>query len=228
METIQIKIVDAMGREIKLLVDLNETIGSAKKRYADQLYTHIPHMNTKIMTSWCCNGDILEDNEIFSDAGIEGGDTIVSSQNYNGVGDAPFGISMADISNKKGLVEGNFNNNAKDWNKVITGLNVSGICNNYGCQAYKKLVDCQIGVGTFDLVRDADRIKCPMCNEEIEPTTCCFSKCQYKFEGKKKSNGKTEYVNSEWKRVEKDYEYYDPKKSGNVNWLMLIIDTKRL
>ena len=66
-----------------------------------------------------------------------------------------------------------------------------------------------------------------MCNEEIEPTTCCFSRCQYKFEGKKKSS-KTEYVNSEWKRVEKDYEYYDPKKSGNVNWLMLIIETKRL
>ena len=135
---------------------------------------------------------------------------------------------MADISNKKGLVEGNFNKNAKDWNKIITGLNVSGICNNYGCQAYKKSVDCQIGLGTFDLVRDADRIKCPMCNEEIEPTTCCFSRCQYKFEGKKKSNGKTEKVNSWWKRVEKDYEYYDPKKSGNVNWLMLIIETKRL
>ena len=62
----------------------------------------------------------------------------------------------------------------------------------------------------------------------MEPLTCCFSKCQYKFEGKKKSNGKTEYVKSEWKRVEKDYEYYDPIKSGTVNWLMLIIETKSL
>ena len=62
----------------------------------------------------------------------------------------------------------------------------------------------------------------------MEPLTCCFSKCQYKFEGKKKSNRKTEYVKSEWKRVEKDYEYYDPIKSGIVNWLMLIIETRPL
>jgi len=41
-------------------------------------------------------------------------------------------------------------------------------------------------------------------------------------------NGKTEKVKSDWKRVEKDYEYYDPNKSGIVNWLMLIIETKKL
>ena len=199
METIQIKIVEPNGREIKLLVDLNETIGSAKKRCADQLYTH---MNTKIKT-WTYGGEILEDNEIFSDAGIEDGSTILNSDEYNGGYDGPFGVFMADISNEKGLVEGNFNNNAKDWNKIITGLNVSGICNNYGCQAYKKSVDCQIGLGTFDLVRDADRIKCPMCNEEIEPTTCCFSKCQYKFEGKKKLNGKQNMLNLSGKELKK-------------------------
>ena len=224
MNTIQIKIVDAKGRNTNFLVNLNETVGQAKKRFLNQLRNY----EKKIFFSWTFYGDILEDNEIFSDIGIEEGDTIIHSFFYNGGGNGSLGISMADISNKKGLVKGNFNNNAKDWNKVITGLNVSGICNNNGCEAYKKSVDCQIGLGTFDLVRDADRIKCPMCNEEMEPTTCCFSKCQYKFKGKKKLNGKTEYVKSDWKRVEKDYEYYDPEKSGNVNWLMLIIKTKRL
>ena len=204
MKTIQINIVDTTGRVIKLLVDLNETIGSAKKKYINQLNS-LDYIRDK---KWTFNNEVLEDNEIFSDIGIEDGDRIYCTVLYNGGGNAPFGISMADISNKKGLVEGNFNKNAKDWNKVITGLNVSGICNNYQCQAYKKSVDCQIGLGTFDLVRDDDRIKCPMCNEEMEATTC---------EGKKKLNGKTEYVNSWWKRVEKDYEYYDPKKSGNVN-----------
>ena len=224
MNTIQIKIIDAKGREINFLVNLNETVGQAKKRFLNQL----PNYEKKNFFSWTFYGDILEDNEIFSDIGIEEGDTIVYSVFYNGGGNGSFGISIADISNEKGLVKGNFNNNAKDWNKVITGLNVSGICNNNGCEAYKKSVDCQIGLGTFDLVRDADRIKCPMCNEEIEPTTCCFSRCQYKFEGKKKLNGKTEFVKSDWKRVEKDYEYYDPNKSGIVNWLMLIIETKKL
>ena len=217
METIEIKI----DRKRKFLVNLNETVGQARKRYYNQ------YQQNKFWP-WIFGGEILEDDEIFSDVGIEEGDTITEAEYCMGGGNGSFGFSMADISNKKGLVKGNFNNNAKDWNKVITGLNVSGICNNNGCEAYKKSVDCQIGLGTFDLVRDADRIKCPMCNEEMEPTTCCFSKCQYKFKGKKKLNGKTEYVKSDWKRVEKDYEYYDPEKSGNVNWLMLIIKTKRL
>lgn len=222
-KTIQIVMCNSKGDCTKFFVNLNETIESAKKRFMNQF---------NICGDIVCfyKGKILEDDEIFSEIEIIENDRI----NYLGIFKAgggylpEFGISKADISNKKGLVKGNFNKNAKEWNKVITGLNVSGICNNYGCEAYKQSVDCQIGLGTFDLVRDADRIKCPMCNEEIEPTTCCFSKCQYKFEGKKKSNGKTVYVKSEWKRVEKDYEYYDPKKSGNVNWLMLIIETKRL
>lgn len=45
---------------------------------------------------------------------------------------------------------------------------------------------------------------------------------------KKKINGKTEKVSSDWNRVEKDYEYFDPGKSGIVTWLRLIIETKPL
>ena len=67
-----------------------------------------------------------------------------------------------------------------------------------------------------------------MCSNEIEPTTCVFCKCKYKLEGKKKINGQTSYVRTDWKRVEKDYEYYDPNKSGIVTWLMLIIETQSL
>ena len=78
------------------------------------------------------------------------------------------------------------------------------------------------------MVRDADRIKCPICDDLIEPTTCVFCECEYRLEGKKKSNSKIEYVKTDWKRVEKDYEYYDPKKSGTVRWYMLIIETKPL
>ena len=220
-KTIQIVILDSKGNNKKFFVNLNETIESAKKRLKNQL--------NLTDFEFLYNGGILHDDEIFSNIGIKENDVINYLGNcFKAGGGYATGITMADISNKKGLVKGNFNKNAKKWNLIITGLNVSGICNNYQCEAYKKSVDCQIGLGTFDLVRDADRIKCPMCNEEMEPTTCCFSKCQYKFEGKKKLNGKTEYVKSDWKRVEKDYEYYDPEKSGNVNWLMLIIETKKL
>ena len=85
-------------------------------------------------------------------------------------------------------------------------------------------------MGTFDLVRDADEIKCPICSKEFDPTTCTFCECEYKLEGKKKVNGETSKVSTDWKRVEKDYEYYDPAsdKSGIVKWLMLIIEIRPL
>lgn len=205
---------------ITIYVSLNETIESAKTKYINEVgsvgsESYHDHL-------WVFNRD-LRDNQTFSEIGIKEYDTIYDVVKLGGGG-----ISMADISNEKGLVKGNFSDDAKEWHIITDGLNVSGICNNSQCRAYKKSVDCKIGFGTFDLVRDADRIKCPICKEEIEPTTCCFSRCQYKFEGKKKVNGKTEKVKSDWKRVEKDYEYYDPNKSGIVNWLMLIIETKKL
>ena len=210
-----------IGCGIIISVSLNETIASAKEKYYNQV-------GSRVNNQWLYDGSVLKDNQIFSDIGIEDKDIIEAHPSSKGGGDSIFGISMADISNKRGLVQGNFSKNAKEWNIITTGLNVSGICNNDQCKAFKESVDCRIGLGTFDLVRDADRIKCPICKEEMDPTTCCFSKCKYKFEGKKKSNGKTEHVESEWKRVEKDYEYYDPIKSGTVKWLMLIIETKPL
>ena len=207
------------GEGIIISVSMNETIASAKEKYYNKV-------GSRQDNQWLYDGAVLKDNQTFSDLGVEDKDIIEAHPSSKGGGD--FGVLMADISNKRGLVEGKFSKNANDWNIITTGLNVSGICNNDKCRAYKKLVDCQIGLGTFDLVRDADRIKCPICKEEMEPNTCCFSKCQYKFEGKKKINGKTEFVKSEWKKVEKDYEYYAPVKRGTVKWLMLVIETKRL
>ena len=212
------------GEEILITVRLDETISSAKEKYYNKV-------GSRENNHWKYNARVLKDNDIFSDIGIKDKHIILALQSVRGGGgfdSSPFGVNMADISNKRGLVEGNFSKNAKEWNIITTGLNVTGICKNDQCRACNNKVDCRIGLGTFDLVRDADRIKCPICKEEMEPLTCCFSECQYKFEGKKRSNGKTEYVKSEWKRVEKDYEYYDPIKSGIVNWLMLIIETKSL
>ena len=97
---------------------------------------------------------------------------------------------MADISNPKGLIQCNYSKDAPKWNIITKGLNVSGKCKNERCEAYDKLVDCKIGLGSFDLVRDADRIKCPICDDEMDPTTCVFSECEYKFEGKKREKGK--------------------------------------
>jgi len=205
---------------ITINVNTNMTVGEVK-----EIYYKI--VNSRINNQWLYDGGVLKDNDILSSYGIENFDIIEAHPSSKGGGGDSFGIDMADISNEKGLVKKNYGN-AKKWHYITEGLNVSGICKNKSCEVFDKEVDCKIGFGTFDLVRQADEIKCPMCKEEIDPTTCVFCECQYKCEGKKKENGKTSHVNTEWKKVEKDYEYYDPIKSGTVKWLMLIIETKPL
>ena len=84
MKTIQIKIVDTTCRVIKLLVDLNETIGSAKKKYCNKLGP----LDYNREKTWTFDHEVLEDNEIFSDIGIEDGDIINCTSIYNGGGNA--------------------------------------------------------------------------------------------------------------------------------------------
>ena len=69
-----------------------------------------------------------------------------------------------------------------------------------------------------------------MCSKFFELETCSFCKCQYQIEGLSLS-GETkdiEETKTEWIRVEKDYDYYDPIKSGKVRWFKLVIHTKDL
>ena len=203
---------------LSVKIDPNKTFGEFRKKVANLLDLDYKEL---LLTGREDYNDNKKINEI---DGIDDGDTLYAVYQVGGGG----GIDMADISNKEGLVSNNYSKKAKKWNFITEGLNVTGICKNEGCEAYDKKVDCQIGLGTFDLVRNADEVRCPMCQNEIDPLTCCFCECEYKMEGKKKVNGKTEKVNTDWKRVEKDYEYYDPDKSGTVKWLMLIIETRSI
>ena len=202
-------------------IEPNKTFGELRKKVADIL--DIDHENLLLCAKEEYN-DTFNNKKIKEIDGIDDNLTLYAEGYVCGGG----GIPMSDISNKEGLVAKNYSKSAKRWHIITEGLNVTGICKTKECEAYDKQVDCQIGLGTFDLVRDADQVRCPMCLNEIDPLTCCFCECEYKIEGKKKVNGKTERVNTDWKRVEKDYEYYDPDKSGIVKWLMLIIETRSI
>jgi len=220
--------VEDGGNTINVSYDSSTTIRNFILDFLNK-HTNYATLDNNVYT-FKCNGKALNSNKYFDikikDLIRENGIVkLCRKQNIHYAGD--FGVDMADISNEEGLVKKNYGRAAK-WNYITKGLNVSGICKNNICEAYDQEVDCKIGLGIFDLVGDCDRVKCPMCQKEIEPTTCTFCECQYKIEGKKKINGETTQVNTTWKRVEKDYEYYDPDKSGIVRWLKLIIETKPL
>ena len=174
---------------------------------------------------------ILKNDEILKDLKIKNNSNLNCYIENSISGGTPLGLDMANIANKEGLEKRNFGKNAKKWNIITKGLNIEGVCTNSNCEAYNYKVDCQIGLGDFNLLENICKIKCPMCSKYIELETCSFCKCQYQIEGTLSLSGETkdiEETKTEWIRVEKDYEYYDPNKSGIVNWLMLIIETKSL
>ena len=110
--TINIRIITQKGEETLITVRLDETISSAKEKFYNKV-------GSGEKDQWKWDGTVLKDNDIFSDIGIEDKDIILVSRNLKGGGlfdPPPFGANMADISNKRGLVEGNFNKNAKEWN----------------------------------------------------------------------------------------------------------------
>ena len=174
---------------------------------------------------------ILKNDEILKDLKIKNNSNLNCYIENSISGGTPLGLDMANIANKEGLEKRNFGKNAKKWNIITKGLNIEGVCTNSNCEAYNYKVDCQIGLGDFNLLENICKIKCPMCSIYIELETCSFCECQYQIEGTLSLSGKTkdiEETKTEWIRVEKDYDYYDPIKSGTVIWFKLVIHTKDL
>ena len=174
---------------------------------------------------------LLKNDELLKDLKIRQNSKLAYTLENSIVGgNSSFGLHMANIGNKEGLEKRNFGK-ANKWNEIIKGLNIEGKCNNSNCIAYNHKVDCNIGLGDFNLLENICKIKCPMCSVIIEPGTCSFNKCQYQIEGILSLTGEmkdTKEISTEWIRVEKDYDYYDPIKSGKVRWFKLVIHTKDL
>jgi len=173
---------------------------------------------------------ILTNDVILKDLKIKQNSNLRYNITNSIIGGSPFGLDMANIANKEGLEKRNFGP-AKNWNIITKGLNIEGKCTNSNCEAYNHKVDCKIGLGDFNLLDNILKIKCPMCRKIIDPETCSFHKCQYQIEGILSSSGEikdSEEIKTEWIRVEKDYDYYDPRKSKNVCWFKLVIHTKDL
>lgn len=183
------------------------------------------------MIQLCLCNKILKNDELLKDLKIHQNYLRYTTIDSVMGGFSPFGLDMANIANKKGLEKCNFDKNANEWNKIIKGLNIEGECNNSNCKAHNLKVDCQIGLGDFNLLDNIFKIKCPICSVIITPGTCSFSECQYQIEGILSLSGEikdAKEISTEWIRVEKDYDYYDPIKSGKVRWFKLVIHTKDL
>ena len=90
---------------------------------------------------------------------------------------------------------------------------LEGECTNRHCKAHKKKVIMNWGYSEFDFINEAYTCKCPMCDEPVDPSTCGFNNCQWKFITRKVNPGKPPQTEtSKWTSVGDKYARYSPEK----------------
>ncbi|CAF1485375.1 unnamed protein product [Rotaria sordida] len=138
-------------------------------------------------------------------------------------------MNFVDVSKDDGLKRVTWAPTAPRWRQAQHGMCLEGKCRKSGCEAFDQKVIIPIGYRKFDLLRDTDTISvCPLCKQYVDPITCSFNNCWWKYSGKKKerrADGKPPVpCNSDWKQADDAYHYFDQIASGEVIWLDLVFE----
>ncbi|CAF1291600.1 unnamed protein product [Rotaria sordida] len=176
--------------------------------------------------------DVLdEDEQTLSSYGIEEGSQLevqYSDMTIRDIGS--LGLRFVDVNNCQGLQRREWSETAPPWRRTRCGLCLEGKCTNSQCKAYNKTVIMPIGYKKFDVLLDCDETTtiCPICKTFVQPSSCGFNNCWWRFEGRKQeanSNGRPpKKCSSNWSQVDDAYHYFDELQSGTVTWLQLIVE----
>lgn len=145
-------------------------------------------------------------------------------------GGGGLGVDFVDLSNTNGFKRYRWSHRAPAWRITGQGLSLEGNCKNKSCEAFQQQVIICIGFGKFDLLKDTnDNSKCPRCHEYVEPITCAFNNCRWRYHGLKQTQPgvRAEKLSTDWKIADNAYHLFDQNISGTVVWRELIIETER-
>jgi len=147
-------------------------------------------------------------------------------------GDSYGGLMFIDPSNSN-IKQLSLSKEAPKWRVISEGLNIFGICENPKCKANKKQVIFRALKGNrhlpekgmiFDMLENVENIKCPICNEIIEPETWGFFECEYQFIGKKIEDRKVVKYDSKTRETKANkMDYLEQKGEKKVKWTELKI-----
>lgn len=135
--------------------------------------------------------------------------------------------TFPDLSNPAVLRRVPWSTTPPRWRRPVVGLCLEGICSNTQCEAYSKQVIMGMGYIQFHLVRDANAstCQCPLCNSWVQPTTCAFNKCRWRWFGFKHVAAEEPPTPcyGEWRDADDAYHCFHQEGSGSVQWRQLIL-----
>ena len=80
---------------------------------------------------------------------------------------------------------------------------------------------------SFRLGSKNHKTLCPKCYQHVDPITCGFNNCEWRFMGmKQESDGQMKRVKNDWIKVDDNYYRFDPKASGTVKWDHIVIEAR--
>ncbi|CAF1158323.1 unnamed protein product [Adineta ricciae] len=139
------------------------------------------------------------------------------------------GSRFVNVHNNNLLKRYEWSDKAPVWRVVRPGLCLEGYCQNVNCTAYNHQVIINIGLVKFDLnLQKAALSKCPQCQKYVNPITCAFNRCRWKYHGQLELN-KNEVpssVKTNWKTADDAYYRFDSDTEEPVTWLQLIFEAR--
>lgn len=175
------------------------------------------------------NGSRLEDIKTLADYDIKDESTLqLAKLNTRTPGFSSMGMKFADLSYDKGLKKQPWSKTGPRWRIASPGLCLEGICTNKQCDAHNQRVVIPVGYEKFDMLLDTNdnTTICPVCEQYVEPQTCGFNNCWWRYQGIKQDEiGKSpKKCSSDWQHADDAYHYFDQQISGMVMWKQLIVE----
>ncbi|UJR07045.1 hypothetical protein I4U23_011333 [Adineta vaga] len=94
------------------------------------------------------------------------------------------GSEFVNVHNSSFLKRLEWSHQAPVWRIARPGLCLEGCCKNEKCTAYDRLVIINIGLVKFTLNTEKKTLsKCPQCQNYVNPITCAFNRCQWRYKG---------------------------------------------